>query len=313
MGLKPAWVALVLAAVAAATWGVGQATFTASDGFSGRNGFTCTSCHVVPPPLGETATAVLEGLPAEWTPGTTYNLTIRVEGGPLALPAPAPQGGFELSTDAGTFAKPEGFEGLLRQPRPESMAYEPAGTMMREWRVLWNAPTLAEMPMEANVWLAVLAVNGNHVIATNASDGGEKYDATATLEATVPPAPEAMAAWLAMPLPPPAIESSRVSGDDWIVQGRHGDGNASRLAWSLDGAPWASRETGPEWRLVLRGLAGGEHRLELRSEGVGRTSPTAAYALQGDEAVPASEVRDSPSPLLVPALLLSLSLWRTRP
>ena len=58
----------------------------------------CASCHNQAHPLQDDAQAVLEGLPAVWEPGQTYPLTIRIEGGPDPLPAPQPQGGFEIAT-----------------------------------------------------------------------------------------------------------------------------------------------------------------------------------------------------------------------
>ncbi|HLF16578.1 MAG TPA: choice-of-anchor V domain-containing protein, partial [Candidatus Thermoplasmatota archaeon] len=158
MGLKLLLVAAVLAGTAAASLAVvGQASanFAASDGFSGRNGSTCVSCHADPHPLYDDARAVLEGLPDSWLPGAAYSLTIRVEGGPLALPPPAPQGGFEIEASQGRFRQPAGFEDLLRQPLPWRVSYEPAGSLRREWTVEWIAPGLEEPPAAADFWLAV--------------------------------------------------------------------------------------------------------------------------------------------------------------
>src|SRR5436853_5440481 len=76
--------------LAGAAWAAqdAQANFAASPGFSGRNGATCLACHTVAPVGHVDATAVLQGLPAGWEVGKTYTLTIRVEGGPTAMPAP---------------------------------------------------------------------------------------------------------------------------------------------------------------------------------------------------------------------------------
>lgn len=283
-----------------------HATFAASPGFSGRAGATCLSCHTVAPfPLTPPdAVAELEGLPAAWDAGMTYRLTIRVTGGPAALPAPAPQGGFDLSIDGGSFSVPEGFEGKLRIPNQQEITYLPDGTLMREWQADWTAPDLASRPTERKVWLAVVAANGNHVIATNVSDGGERFDASASLTASLPPSEATVAAWRAMPLLPPTA-TANATERSVHVEGRHADGNATRVWWRLDGGDWADRETGPEWRVRFDGLAAGDHTLEFRSEGEDRRSadqslrftvPGFAIDLPGD--------RDSPAPAAPPVLLL---------
>lgn len=291
---------LLLGLLPGAAWLAQDAagTFAASPGFSGRNGATCLACHTVAPfPLAPPgALAELEGLPEAWEPGQTYRLTIRVTGGPPALPPPAPQGGFDLSIDGGSFSIPQGSEALLTIPNPQEITYRPEGTLMREWQVDWTAPSLATKPAQRQAWLAVIAANGNHVIATNTSDGGERFDATATFTSSFPPSQAAVAAWQAMPLLAPTA-TANATAEAVQVAGRHADGNASELWWSLDGGAWERRETGADWRIRFDGLAAGAHTLAFRSEGQERRSsdqvlaftvPGFAVDLPGD--------RDSPAP-----------------
>lgn len=297
-----------------------RANFSDSAGFSGRGGATCIACHtaapfpLTPPP----AAAILEGLPAEgWEVGKTYTLTIRVEGGPQAMPAPAPQGGFDLSLDAGTVAVPAGSEDLLRTPNPQEITYRPAGTMMREWQVEWTAPSLAERPRDVHVWLAVLAANGNHVVATNTSDGGERLDSAASLTAQVPPSAGTQDAWRALPLLPPAAQAEVVGDLRSVVSGRHADGNATHIAWRVDGGAWRQRETGADWAIRLDGLAAGQHRVDVRSEGADRASPDVPVLFD----VPGLDLpgdRDAPGPpaaflLLLLACLAILARSRPHP
>ncbi|HUR25940.1 MAG TPA: hypothetical protein VM327_08020, partial [Candidatus Thermoplasmatota archaeon] len=278
------------------------------------------SCHTVAPfpSAPAPAAAELAGLPAAWEAGKTYRLTVRVTGGPEPLPAPAPQGGFDLSIDGGAFAVPEGFEGKLRVPNEQEITYLPQGTLMREWQVDWTAPDLASLtgkPTERKVWLAVLAANGNHVIATNTSDGGERFDSAANLTASVPPSEATAAAWRAMPLLPPTATANATTSSVQ-VEGRHADGNATRVWWRLDDGAWEDRETGPEWRIRFDGLSAGGHTLDYRSEGEDRRSadqsleftvPGFAVDLPGDRDSPA------PAPFVLVFPLLAVAILRNRP
>lgn len=311
-------VLLMLVVASASTVHLAQARFADAAGFSGRAGATCIACHVPAPDpltgLEPEAHAGLEGLPEAWDVGQTYVLTLRVTGGPPAMPDPQPQGGFDLAVGGGVLAVPEGSESLLRLVGEQEATYRPAGTLQREWSVLWTAPDLAAEPAPVPVWLAVLAANGNHVVASNLSDGGERFDASDHLQVSVPPSAAALAAWRALPLLGPEATVA-ASNAGVTVEGRHRDGNATRLLWSLDGQPWQARETAPAWRLELP-TEPGEHVLLLRSEGAGRTSPDAELrfgepglldGLAGDRA--------TPLPLLTPlvAILAALLSRRSTP
>ena len=314
--MKPLLSAALVAGLLAGSAWLGQdaaANFAASPGFSGRAGPTCLACHTEAPVGHEAAAVVFDGLPEAWELGRTYRLTVRVEGGPAAMPAPAPQGGFDLSIDGGSFAVPAGFEGKERVPNPQEITYLPDGTLMREWQVDWTAPGLESRPAAHGVWLAVLAANGNHVVAANTSDGGERFDSVASLAATLPPAPSAVVAWMALPLLAPTA-SATVDADGAVqVAGRHLDGNATSVAWSLDGGAWQSRPTGPEWRLRLEGLSAGSHRLAYHSEGSDRVSPEGSL----DVAVPGfaldlGQGHDAPSSVLLPLLSLVAAILLSR-
>lgn len=286
------------------------ANFAAAPGFSGRAGVTCIACHTKAPALHTAATAVLEGLPEAWDVGATYRLTIRVEGGPQAMPAPAPQGGFDLDVGAGHLQLVEGTQSQLRLVGTQEVTYLPAGTLMREWQVDWVAPGLEVRPTDIPVWLAVLAANGNHVVATNVSDGGERFDATASLQASVPPSSAAIEAWKALPLAAPQANATRGSNGAWELDGRHLDENATRLLWRLDDGPWQARDTATSWRLQLTGLDG-DHTVRLRSEGSDRTSSEITIALTSPGLLPSFE-KGTPLPALLPLLAFAFVLWCRR-
>jgi hypothetical protein len=304
---------LVLAAVAcAAAASTGVANFADAAGFSGRNGATCVACHNRPMPASDDAKAVLEGVPSEWDVGATYPLTVRIEGGPAPAPAPQPQGGFDLAVQGGELQlRPEDAD-KLRLARPDEATYKGPGTLQRDWRLAWVAPGLEAAPAEVSLWLAVVSANGNHVIATNASDGGESLDSVDAIRLTVPPSAAAVQAWRSLPLAAPEATANRTA-DGWVVQGRHADTNATAVAWSLDGAPWDSQPTGSAWRLVFPGSGVG-HRLSLRSEGADRTSPEATLQLGSAEAALPFGDRDAPAPfpLAVGALLGAVAVATRR-
>lgn len=301
-------VVALLAAAALSSQAV--ANFAASPGFSGRAGITCIACHTEAPALHTPATAILEGLPEAWDLDATYRLTIRVEGGPQAMPAPAPQGGFDLDVGAGRLQLVEGTADLLRLVGTQEVTYLPAGTLMREWQVDWVAPGLSVRPTDVPVWVAVVAANGNHVVATNVSDGGERFDATAALQVSIPPSAAATAAWKALPLAMPSANVTRTGNGDWTLEGTHRDDNATRLLWKVDGGPWQARDTAAAWRLQLTGLTG-DHIVRLRSEGADRSSPELALTLHSPGLIPALD-RGTPLPPLLPLLAFAFVLWCRR-
>jgi hypothetical protein len=261
--------------------------------------------------------AVLDGMPAAWSVGATYPITVRVEGGPPAMPAPQAQGGFDIAADAGLFSIAAADAGKLHVlGEGQEVTYRPEGTHQREWHMSWTAPTLAARPADVHVWLAVLAANGNHVLATNTSDQGETLDAAAHLTLTIPPAPAALEAWKALPLRAPDARVE-MAGAAVHVTGTLEDANATRLAWRLDGAAGESREMGPAWTLRFVGLPAGVHRLEFRTEGSDRHSGDQTLAFRVDGAsvqeVPAGQASPSPAAPLLLVSLLALAFLRRHP
>lgn len=305
---RGALVALLVAL--AATSQVAYANFAASPGFSGRAGVTCTACHTVAPVGYVEAQAVLNGFPGSWEPNKEYAITIAVDGGPQALPAPQPQGGFDLAVGAGHLALPAGTEDTLRLVGTQEATYLPAGTLMREWSVTWIAPGLETYPSAVPVWLAVVAANGNHVIATNTSDGGERLDSTASLQVSIPPSQGALAAWRALPLLAPVANATNDGGGSWTLEGRHLDGNATRLLWSVDGGPWQARDTASSWKLTLAGLDG-DHTVRLRSEGLERSSPEAILSVHSPGFFDVGG-RDTPIPAILPLVAIAFALASLR-
>lgn len=305
---------VALLAVLAAASQLATANFAASPGFSGRAGVTCTACHTVAPVGYVESQAVLEGFPESWEPGKEYAIAIAVDGGPQAMPAPQPQGGFDLAVGAGRLTLPAGTQETLRLVGDQEATYRPAGTLMRAWSVSWTAPGLATYPAAVPVWLAVVAANGNHVVAANASDGGERFDSTASLQVSIPPSDAALAAWRALPLVSPLANATDGGDGSWALDGRHLDGNATRLLWSVDGGPWQSRDTGPSWRLDLAGLEG-DHTLRIRSEGAERASPDVMLTLDSPGFLDSVGDESTPLPVALPILALAfvLTLRRCRP
>jgi hypothetical protein len=283
----------------AAVWAVQQseANFGVVQGASGIAGVTCASCHQPPHPTRDDAAVRIDGLPAAWTPGATYPLTLSVAGGPDPLPPPAPQGGFDIATDGGTLAPAPGNDALMLLVSPREASYTPEGSLRRSWQLVWTAPGLETRPARVTFWLAGLAANGNHVVALGAADGGETLDAAAATVAHADPAPEADAAWRAMPLVPP-VANATAATDGWRVDGHHADANATHLLWRTDGGPWQLRQTGREWRLLL---PPGAHHLEYRSDGADRRSPVQDLEVGGGDA-PASA---GPPTRAAPALALA--------
>jgi hypothetical protein len=310
---RGAFVALLVALAVASQ--LASANFAASPGFSGRAGVTCVACHTVAPVGYVEAQAVLEGFPESWDPDEVYDVTIAVEGGPQAMPAPQPQGGFDLAVGGGHLLLPSGTEDTLRLVGTQEATYLPAGTLMRQWSVTWVAPDLASYPAAIPVWLAVVSANGNHVVATNTSDGGERFDSTAALQLSIPPSTQAIAAWRALPLAAPQANVTLERDGSWVLDGRHTDANATRLLWSVDGGPWQSRDTAASWKLELGGLDG-DHTVRLRSEGAERSSPDVPVTLDSPGLLDSvGDGRSTPLPLAAAliALAFALCLRRCRP
>jgi len=289
-----------------------EGNFAAVTGFSGRLA-DCSACHNRPLP-GMEATVTLEGLPAAYAPGESYALRITVHGGPPAMPAPLPQGGFELETDQGTFQQPPDMEDLLRSPEPHVVTYEPAGTLRRSWDVVWQAPGLDREPRPARFWLAAVAASGDHVVATNTSVLGERFDSVATLTATVQAEAAAQAAWEAMPLRPPQVDDVRVRQGVAVVRGMQQDGNATQVRHRVGDGPWGEVAAADRFRVDVVGLAPGVHVLELQAAGSGRASTVVAVGLPvtGPSGAVPEPSHAAPFPFAAAAALAAAACIQTR-
>lgn len=308
-------VPMLLLVVAASLASVADANFNAATGFSGRQGFTCTSCHNVPDmgPLGddeiydEPAKVLVTGLPEAWDHGESYRVDIVVEGGPPEISTgPIPSGGFEIETDRGTFTIPKDMEHNARVYAEDGtgVTYTQAGAMIRFWAVTWNAPELDESPEEATFWVAGMAANGNHVVATNTSDQGELGDSVDNVTITVPPSQETLDAWALLVLDTPAVESFGLLFADqpFTIRGQHTDPEATHLGYKLDDDEW-KRSSAPatKWSLEFTaGLGQGEHVLLIRSESEERISEAVRLDLDVQDAADAPQPTSPETPRATP-------------
>lgn len=108
------------------------------------DGDTCASCHWDDEAEIASPRLQIDGLPAHFTPGARYELTIRLE-------AAGAMNGFQLAASAGEF--------VSVAPDTQSQAHAvrsvaPAGV----WRVDWLAPA---SPTRVQFWLAVNDANGD--------------------------------------------------------------------------------------------------------------------------------------------------------
>lgn len=307
--MRVAWLAL-FALVGSAVGA--HADFAATQGFSGKHGVTCESCHVVPSPSTDPpAVARLEGLPPAWDHATPVTLTIGVEGGPMQNPVPGqPRGGFDLETDLGTLAPGPGMDGLLRFPNPTEATYTGAGTARRTWTVVWTPPNASEPPRDARFWLAVVAANGNHVLGGR-DTFGERGDQTAKLERSVPPSEAANQTWFSQPLPAPVLDPLRPGAA--YVSGRVAE-FADGALWRLDGGEWLAAVGAPSFVIQLPILPRGAHRLDAVAVWLDRTSEPASIQIEGGPGGASVAARPSESPgaglFLVLSCVLSAILIR---
>ncbi len=278
--MRLAFPILFVVAVAATA----DARFADTQGFSGKHGVTCVSCHfpeVVE--LGTPAAIAVTGLPTAWDWSTAYDFTITVEGGPPGNPAPdTPQAGFDLEIDLGILAAGHDMDGLLRFPSEQEATYTGIGTQVRSWNVVWTAPALSGYPSNATFWIAVIAANGNHVM--NGPDvTGERGDRGATAQYVVEPSEMARERWSLQPLPPPILQPYNVteSGPS-VLTGTVAD-FADGAEVRIDHGEWQGATGSPGFSFPLPPWTPGRHTIDVRAVWQNRTSDLVSIAVDVED------------------------------
>lgn len=271
---------LVVVAVAATA----DARFADTQGFSGKHGVTCVSCHfpeVVE--LGTPATIAVTGLPTAWDWSNAYEFTITVEGGPPGNPAPeTPQAGFDLEIDLGTLAAGPNMDGLLRFPSEQEATYTGIGTQVRSWNLVWTTPALAGFPTNATFWVAVIAANGNHVM--NGPDvTGERGDRGATAQYGVEASETARASWSLQPLPPPILQpyNATASGSSVLVGSVSDFADGAEVR--IDEGDWHGATGAPGFSFPLPPWTPGRHTIDVRAVWQNRTSDMVSIVFDVDD------------------------------
>lgn len=169
---------LVLVAVAVVAVASLTPATSRSGGIFGRAREGCggTGCHVG----GPADVQIAFGGPGNWTPGTTYNVTVSISGSLPEAPTAQNRGGFNLLVSDGNLSAPNGSEAVkIRQEGNTSgreATHTSAGNDQRSWVLLWHAPTNGTG--EVTVWVAANAVNGN-----GQADIGDEWS---TMKTTIP-------------------------------------------------------------------------------------------------------------------------------
>lgn len=158
---------------------LGQASSHGIDGYA-RVGCTCHGSTA-----DDGVNVSIEGIPSRYVPGETYELTIRLTGGPAINPA-GHRGGFNLAVEGGELKVPLGSQSIEitkkgedrhwmgdeRLPRTWSATGEAVqshqGANARSWSVLWEAPGPGEGRIE-------FAVAGNSVDGEDHDTDGDAW------------------------------------------------------------------------------------------------------------------------------------------
>ena len=100
-----------------------------------RAAWGCAKCHFQAAPALDSPALALAGLPARFTAGSVYELTVRLSDADMLT------AGFLLSADNGVFAAADGrSEARGSQARQTAAGTTLTGDGAAAWRVLWSAP-----------------------------------------------------------------------------------------------------------------------------------------------------------------------------
>jgi hypothetical protein len=131
----------------------------------------CT-CHN--PTFSATVLVTITGLPASYTPGQTYTVTVTVSGGPPPGGANA-EGGFNLFVSDGTLAVPGGAVDVQVNGPARQATHTLAGNDQRSWNVEWHAPAAGAGTVDFQA--AAMSVNGD-----GAADAGDEWAQAAVVQ-----------------------------------------------------------------------------------------------------------------------------------
>ncbi|MFQ6106193.1 MAG: choice-of-anchor V domain-containing protein [Thermoplasmata archaeon] len=155
--------------------------------------YNACSCHGG---LSPTVVVTITGLPAQYTPGQTYVITITVTGGPPPGGANA-EGGFNLLVSGGTLTVPAGSNTVQVNAQGDQAAHTLAGNHQRSWDIEWHAP----LPGVGDVYFTVTgnSVDGDGTI------NGDSWSQTIEIVSEGPP----------LPMPPTADVTYPDGGESW--------------------------------------------------------------------------------------------------
>lgn len=119
------------------------------------SGCTCHNNAISP-----TVLVTITGLPASYTPGLTYTVTVTVSGGPApGSGGTFAEGGFNLHVSDGTLAVPGGAVDVKIHGSDVQATHTPAGNDQRTWDVEWHAPAAGEGTVDFRA--AAMSVDGD--------------------------------------------------------------------------------------------------------------------------------------------------------
>ena len=147
---------VIILALLAALIVLAPASQSLPTGISGVQDSGC-NCHGTA--ASSEVVAVIEGLPTDYEPSTTYQLTLSFTGGPTSEVGEN-QGGFHLWASEGTLAS---IDEMTQENADGSLTHQEVGNDQTQWTVEWTAPASGD----ATIKLHTNSVNGDE---TNSGD-----------------------------------------------------------------------------------------------------------------------------------------------